>query len=166
MWAWMSMACGQPITRAAWAAQLAWPNSLCPSKAPRPNSTGVAIQNIDSERRWVIVECQQLAYQGNHIVYLMTSGGATLLQFPQFDARREGKLRRYKSALLTGTLDFKPDKGQLSVQRLYRGIGDCGQWLRYEAGSATPRLAELRVRECSDQPGSSLPPEQWPLREP
>jgi hypothetical protein len=124
------------------------------------------VKEIDSERRWIIVECQQLAYQGNHMIYLLTSGRVTLLQFPQFNAQREGMLLPYKSALLTGTLDFDPDQGQLRVQRLYRGLGDCGQWLRYEAVSAVPQLAELRVRECSDHAGPRLPPEQWPLHAP
>jgi hypothetical protein len=165
-WAGAAAAAGEPATRAAWAARLAWPHSLCPARAPRPDSTGVLVQNIDSERRWVVVECQQWAYQGTRIVYLLTPRRATLLLFPQFDAQREGKLRPYRSALLTGTLDFDPDHGQLRVLRLYRGLGDCGQWLRYEAGTAVPLLTELRVRECADQPGSDLPPGQWPLREP
>jgi hypothetical protein len=165
-WQAPAVAASEPASRAEWAARLGWPRSLCPAQAPRPDSTGVVVQDIDAERRWVVVECQQWAYQGTHIVYLLTPRHATLLYFPQFDAQREGKLRRYRSALLTGTLDFEPEHALLRVLRLYRGIGDCGQWLSYQAGSAVPRLTELRVRECADQPGAELPPEQWPLRQP
>jgi hypothetical protein len=160
------VAAGEPATRADWAARLAWSKSLCPAKAPRPGSTGVIVNVIDAERSWVAVECQQWAYQGTHIVYLLTPKRATLMHFSQYDAQREGRLRRYRSALLTGSLDFDAEHAMLRVLRVYRGLGDCGQWLSYEAGTAAPQLTELRVRECADQPGPELSPAQWPLRQP
>lgn len=155
-----------PETRAAWAAELAWPRRLCPAAAPRPDSTGVSLKTIDAQRRWIFVECQQWTAQGTQLVYLDSTQGRTLLQFRQFDASREGLLRPYRSALLQGDVDADPARALLRVLRPYRGIGDCGQWLTYEAGTNPPRLVELRIRECPDLPGPELPPEQWPLRKP
>lgn len=163
-WAAQAFAHTAEPTRAQWATKLAWPARLCPLQSPRPGSAGVQVQPIDAQRRWIVVDCATWAYQGTQLVYLQTQQRTTLLQFTQFDAENPGKPRRYQSTLVTGSIAFDPVHGQLQVLRLCRGIGDCGQHLVYDAGSAPPRLQALRLRECPDTPDPTLPPTHWPQR--
>lgn len=152
--------------RRMWQQRLAWPASLCPAASPRPDAAGVAVHAIDAETAWVVVACRDFAYQGTQLVYLRSRGRAVLLSFTQFDAAKPGAPKPYRSSLLLGSVDADAAQGRLQVLRVYRGLGDCGQWLSYAARTAPPRLMELRIRECGDGPGAGVPPGQWPLRRP
>ncbi len=153
-------------SRGAWHRQLGWPPSLCPLASPRPGSAAVDLRPIDERRSWVVVVCQDTAGSATQLVYLRTADRTRLLVFPQYDASRAGAPRPYRSSLLEGSLSFGADAGVMHVLRPYRGIGDCGQRLSYQAGAAPPRLMALRVRECPPTLDRPVPPEQWPLRRP
>lgn len=163
-WAPFAWADTAPTDRATWLAQLAWPTKLCPAASPLPQASGVDVLPIDSSRSWVRVRCELSAYQGSDLLFLRTAGKTVLLSFVQFDAEQEGVLKRYRSPVLEGSLSFDAKRQTLTVLRLYRGIGDCGQRLEYAAGSAVPRLLSLRVRDCPDTPDPALLPNQWPLK--
>ncbi len=110
----------------------------------------------------VVVTCSLGTYQGDSLLYLLKGEKAQLLQFQQFQSVDIGELDSYRDTLLSGIVQTESrGKGTLiKVWRKYRGIGDCGQLLRYKIENGQAKLIELRVRECGDQT-KFVPPEQW-----
>ncbi len=152
--------------RLAWHRRLNWPKARCPLKPPFGQDPGITIHPFDDDRSMVEVTCSLGAYQGNGLLYLLDDNGkARALRFLQFHSPDRGQLLPYTDALLTGVIQVEPTRHAIKVWRKYRGIGDCGQLLRYRVSNGKVQLAELRVRDCEDEL-SRIPPEQWPLAQP
>jgi len=150
-----------PLERIDWWTKLHWPTENCPVTSPTPDNEGIEAYPLDDGRSLVEVICSLGAYQGSSRLYLLdTSSTAHALNFRQFQAPDVGKLEPYDDKLVTGLMQVRPQLGEITVWRKYRGIGDCGQFLRYHLTGNQLHLKELRMQECEDEP-NFLPPEQW-----
>ena len=150
--------------RLQWKNKLGWSDPRCMSYETFEENTGIEQYPLDKRISLVVVTCSLGTYQGDSLLYLLKKGKkAQLLKFQQFQSLDIGELDPYKDTLLTGIVQLEP-KGKASlikVWRKYRGIGDCGQLLRYSIESGQARLIELRVKNCEDEI-KHVPPEQWP----
>ncbi len=152
--------------RQAWQRRLDWPTKHCPLNPPFEQDAGVTAHPFGDDGSLVEVTCTLGAYQGDSLLYLLDRDGkARALRFRQFHSPDKGQLRPYTDTLLTGIVQVTPERQSIKVWRKYRGIGDCGQLLRYRVSHGQAELIELRVRDCADEPAFT-PPEQWPRVKP
>jgi hypothetical protein len=153
------------LTRAQWHARLNWDVSDCPLASPDEAGTGVVMHDFGADARIIEVQCERWAYQGSYLFYLVKDGVITQLNFEQFEAPDAGRLERYHSALVTGLPSVVADEQALDVFRKYRGIGDCGQFLRYRIEAQAAVLKQLRVRDCEALPDDKpIDTQEWPLK--
>ena len=154
-----------PTTREQWQSLLKWAEADCPLEAPDEATTGVSVHDLGANSRVVEVECERYAYQGTRLLYLLKNGAGLPLKFDQYESPDVGRLEPYQSPVLTGLLSVDARAGYLEVLRKYRGVGDCGQYLRYRIEGDHVILHELRVRECGKLPlAKTVDPKTWPLK--
>ena len=152
--------------RHAWQQRLGWSTKRCPLQPPYARDAGITAYPFGDGRSLVEVTCTLGAYQGDSLLYLLDGNGkARALRFRQFHSPDKGQLLPYTDALLTGIVQVMPERRSIKVWRKYRGIGDCGQLLRYRVRHAQAELIELRAKDCADEPAFT-PPEQWPRVKP
>lgn len=155
------------LTRAQWYARLNWDVSDCPLASPDEAGPGVVTHDFGADAGIIEVQCERWAYQGTYLFYLVKDGAITPLSFEQFEAPDVGRLERYHSALVTGLPSVVADEQALDVFRKYRGIGDCGQFLRYRIDSQAAVLKQLRVSDCEALPADKpIDTQEWPLKNP
>lgn len=155
-----------PSDRAAWHARLRWTEECEQARRedPAAQGPGVQLHPLGGERYLVQVECAQGAYQAsyNYVLYdpRTPPGRATLLRFPTFDGERWTL-----EADVAGLPTFHPGARELEIFSKARGIGDCGQLMRYGFAGGEPRLLWLRARDCPPDPDNrpAPPPGEWPL---
>lgn len=153
--------------RAAWYARAPWTEG-CEREhreRGRAGESGVRIHALGDHRYLVEAECFLAAYQARYNFVLHDASAApprsTQLRFPVFDGERwiveEG---------IAGQVAFDAVRDELHVFSKSRGIGDCGQVVRYALSGGAPKLLEVRVRDCAPTLGEEEavpPPETWPL---
>jgi len=158
--------------RAPWRQSLSWP-SWCEDgyRTAFPDGTpggGVDLRTLPDGRLLLVVGCGTGAYQGTSLLYdvrIPQSAPPTgrLLRVPTYDTAgvRSVRLKRTTRGYATGLLTHSPDNTLLTVFTKFRGLGDCGVWVRYRI--ATPALVPLVVRakvRCDAKPPFN--PARWP----
>ncbi len=152
--------------RAAWYARLQWTQECEQDHRENPPAQGSGLQlySIGQQQYLVEIECFRAAYQAsyNFMLYDLQNlpGRATLIRFPVFDGDRW-----HLETAIAGLPAFNPKTKELAIFSKARGMGDCGQLLRYRFPAGAPELMEVRARNCSpDLPTDKVPPPQdWPL---
>ncbi|HEX2203975.1 MAG TPA: DUF1176 domain-containing protein [Longimicrobium sp.] len=153
--------------RAAWYARARWTEG-CEREhreMSRSEASGVRVHPLGGERYLVEAECFLAAYQARYNFVLYDASAAppraTLLRFPEHDGERwlveDG---------IAGEPAVDTARGELSVFSKSRGLGDCGQVVRYAFAGGAPKLVEVRARDCGLPPeeGEEIPPPgAWPL---
>jgi len=156
-----------PLTdRAAWRERVGWSDDCEEGHAAVPPSEGSGVRTypLGEGRHLVEVECTRGAYQSGYVYALYdprsTPARATPLRFPIHDGERWTM-----EPEIAGTPTFDPERRELEVFSKSRGIGDCGQLIRYGFPESGPELLWVRARDCDDAPreDSVPPPEAWPL---
>lgn len=147
--------------RLSWYRKLVWPTEDCPIDPLYEDNPGIETYFLKENQTLVRVICTPGAYQRSSFLYWIHHGQAELLHFRQFRDDGIHRSKFYTDPLLTGIIEIDTRHYVIKVWRKYRGIGDCGQLLRYRLSDGETSLLELRVKECSDTP-QPLPPEQWP----
>ena len=158
--------------RAQWQRALSWP-SWCEDgyRMAFPDGTGgggVDLRTLPDGRLLLVVGCGTGAYQGTSLLYdvvIPQSAPPTgrLLRVPTYDTAgvRSARLKRTTQTHATGIMTHSPDNTLLTVFTKFRGLGDCGVWVRYRV--ATPTLVPLVVRakvRCNAKPPFN--PARWP----
>lgn len=144
--------------RAMWRERLGWDDECENFDA----GSGIDVYRLDADRSLVRVICTLGAYQGMARIYLWTGGRGRLLVFPVPDSNRPGKLE--VTSDLSNFADFEADKKELVVWRRYRGLGDCGSWVRYGFSGATVVVREMRQQQACV--GGTTDPKRWPIWHP
>lgn len=158
--------------RANWRQALAWPG-WCEEgyRASFPNGApdgGVKLRTLPDGRMLVVVGCGVGAYQGTSLLYdvqIPQGAPATgrLLRVPTYDptGARSVALRRVNREAASGLLTHSGDSTLLTVFTKFRGLGDCGVWVRYRVtpGGLAPLIVRAKVR-CDGKPPYN--PARWP----
>jgi hypothetical protein len=115
-----------------------------------------------------VVGCGTGAYQGTSLLYdvqIPQSAPATgrLLSVPTYDTTgvRSVRLRRTSSDHAVGLIGHSAGNTLLTVLTKFRGLGDCGVWVRYrvDARGLVPLVVRAKVR-CDGRPPYN--PARWP----
>ena len=147
--------------RQIWHQKLHWQTGQCPLRSPFANDGGIASYTLKGGNTLIVVACSLGVYQGDSLLYAGDEKhGYGLLAFRQFRAYGNRKLVSYTDALLRGIVMVQPSQNSVEVLRKYRGLGDCGQLLRYRIEGGQAKLDELRIKECDEVPGG-VPPKAW-----
>lgn len=158
--------------RAQWRQSLGWPN-WCEEgyRAAAGGITpegGVDLRTLPDGRMLLVVGCGVGAYQGTFLLYdvqIPQSAPATgrLLRVPTYDptGARSVALKRVARSQVAGLITHSGDNTLLTVLTKFRGLGDCGVWVRYRMapGGPVPLVVRAKVR-CDGKPPYN--PSRWP----
>lgn len=158
--------------RAQWRQALSWP-SWCEDgyRTSFPDGDpdgGVDLRTLPDGRLLLVVGCGTGAYQGTSLLYdvqIPQSAPPTgrLLRVPTYDTAgiRSVRLKRVTQTHATGLLTHSADNTLLTVFTKFRGLGDCGVWVRYRVATAAlvPLVVRAKVR-CDARPPFN--PARWP----
>jgi Protein of unknown function (DUF1176) len=130
--------------------------------------SGLVFDHMNENETLVIVDCYLGAYQPGVILYLMNehpNRRAKLLKLNgiESDADLDGNPLLYQ--MFDGLVHFRRTTSTLEILQKYRGLGDCGQFLRYRYARGSFSLIEIREQECATAgiPGST-DYDHWPIK--
>jgi hypothetical protein len=158
--------------RAPWRSALKWP-TWCEKgfRATFPDGAeggGVDLRTLPDGRLLLVVGCGTGAYQGPSLLYdvqIPQSAPATgrLLRVPTYDTTgiRSLRLKRITGTEAIGLIRHSAGNTLLTVLTKFRGLGDCGVWVRYrvDPSALVPLVVRAKVR-CDGKPPYN--PARWP----
>jgi hypothetical protein len=159
--------------RAHWFRLLKWPKD-CEAAFQRTNGAqspndygGLEFYRLAREAYMVRVLCYRGAYQPGSILLYFDRGNASatrLLKLQGFKSKDDhGEDLPYSK--IDGLVTFDKTRKILEVFSKYRGLGDCGLFVRYRFYKGQPFVTEARERECDDSPiHRSTDPHRWPKK--
>lgn len=152
--------------RLKWYRRLEWPTENCPVEPVYEGDPGINYFPLDEGQALVQVVCYLGAYQGNSFIYWLNHDRVRLLRFRRCindDEAAENCILQPVTEI-TNLVKVDAQHREIILLYKYRGIGDCGQWLRYRFNDGKTSLLEMRIRNCPEEelPGEWLPPEHWP----
>jgi hypothetical protein len=160
--------------RAAWRANLHWPDSCEDAfQASRAGTDGgVTFTPMGDGVSLVEVVCAAGSYQPSVVrLRLVESAGsvqATTLVFPVYQSDDGQRVTVVRQTEVWGDSTALGDQRALVVLALARQTGDCGVWTRYSLADAEPRIIEAAARlNCPTLPSDPVsfsptePPSGW-----
>jgi hypothetical protein len=154
--------------RAAWRAQLKWPQD-CEQSFDYPDKSfaGLAFFELSPDRYLVQVTCTLGSYQGTSIFLLLDESRSPLesklLRFVDYEDSGEpgpNRLQKHTVTELTGTPEFDVEKKQLRLINKFRGLGDCGFMSTYSFTKEQPELVLFQAKlECDGK--GPFNPREW-----
>jgi hypothetical protein len=129
--------------------------------------SGLEFYRLNGSESLVSVQCYPGAYQPGFILFLLKEGqtpSAQLLKLRGIDSEdNEGNLLPY--SMIDGLEFFDPKTGTLEILSKSRGMGNCGQFLRYRYRRGAFTVFELREQVCVQQGATgSTDYRRWPLK--
>jgi len=151
--------------RAAWRAQLGWPDD-CEQAFELTDASpdsGIVVQALEHGAMLVAVRCAAGAYQPSALVLQVDATGmpaaARVLTFATYVSPDGETLERVDTTELRGEIRFAAQGPTLSVLALSRQTGDCGTWAEYTVADGAPRLVTLYARlPCPGTPDAPVDP--------
>jgi hypothetical protein len=154
--------------RAAWRAQLKWPQD-CEQSFDYPDKSfaGLAFFELSADRYLVQVTCTLGAYQGTSIFLLLDESRSPLesklLHFVDYEDSGDpgpNRLQKHTVTELTGTPEFDAEQKQLRLIDKFRGLGDCGFMSTYSFTKEQPELILFQAKlECDGK--GPFNPREW-----
>jgi hypothetical protein len=145
--------------RAAWYEALKWPKGCedafqkTYNVSPGEDYGGLQFHDLKRGEYLVEVACYSGAYQpGSIFMYYnkQTPSSARLLKLPGFESEDdEGKALKYSE--VSGLATFNKRTKVLEVFSKYRGVGDCGLYVRYRFMRGQPVVIEAREQDCDEK---------------
>ncbi|MFZ0419241.1 MAG: DUF1176 domain-containing protein [Candidatus Sulfotelmatobacter sp.] len=154
--------------RAAWRAQLKWPQD-CEQSFDYPDKSfaGLAFFQLSADRYLVQVTCTLGSYQGTSIFLLLDESRSPLesklLRFVDYEDSGEpgpNRLQKHTVTELTGTPEFDVEQKQLRLVNKFRGLGDCGFMSTYSFAKEQPELVLFQAKLDCDGKGP-FNPREW-----
>jgi len=150
--------------RAGWRALLAWPED-CEERrrgtVAAEMGAGIEVDTLGEGRFLVQVLCYPGAYQPGKLVFVQGPGRASLpLRLPgELEAGSPEDSIPYVNGLTT----FDRATRELEVFSKSRGMGDCGELVRFAFPGGVPTVKWQRRQECGAAEPPVMEPHRWPL---
>jgi hypothetical protein len=160
--------------RASWRPVLKWPDEC--EEAFRAShvgeDAGLVFNELGPGLSFVETQCAAGSYQPSFVYVRFDERPrapvATVVSFRVYQSPDGRSIEQTNETELWGEPSLSPLRQELTVLNLARQTGDCGIWTRYNIGSDTPAVVDVRTRlPCPPRPGpratseSGDPPRGW-----
>ncbi len=127
-------------------------------------NAGVTFYNLDGGRYLAAIMVDQGANQSTSVYALYQETGADkatakLLELDTYD-RENGKVNKTSEREKVGAPEFDEQSKILTITAAARGIGGCGERVKYKFVGDRAETIEARYQKCSN---AFPPPEEWEL---
>jgi hypothetical protein len=122
---------------------------------------GIEVDTLGEGRYLVQVLCYPGAYQPGKLVFVQGPGRASArLRLPGHD---EGGSPEDSIPYVNGLTTFDRATRELEVFSKSRGMGDCGELVRFAFPGGVPTVKWQRRQECGAAEPPVMEPHRWPL---
>lgn len=131
--------------------------------------SGLEFDHVNSNESLVVVDCYTGAYQPGVILYLLKehpTQTAKMLRVNGVQSETDDDGHALPYRMFSGLVHFYQKTGSLEILSKYRGLGDCGRFLRYHYENGGFTLFEFREQpECGANGGlGSTDFHHWPIK--